>query len=259
MDTDVVLSIIAGLGLIVLVLVDSLVAQLRPSDTSDHRPFVKNSPKHASPAKIRPWLAVHQAHEYKDNWVSKKCFKLAEIVFQQSLKGTSKKSALTRRLAMAKTGQDMSLNRCLQGEPVFSEVPLKLIVQADQPEQHADQVTTERYQTMGRITAQQAQAADAAVGEKKGAEQTESIHDQQQQRLARRRPTGRRSQTGDPSHQLTWYPGTQQKHQSAGQGLAKPEGHGHPPSEQPRLRAHADRRQTARSAPPAAPNPTRTG
>ena len=38
MDSDVVLPIIAGLVLIMLVLADSVVVLLRPSDTPDRRP-----------------------------------------------------------------------------------------------------------------------------------------------------------------------------------------------------------------------------
>ena len=38
MDTEVVLPIVAGLGLVVLVLVGSVVVLLRPSDSPNRRP-----------------------------------------------------------------------------------------------------------------------------------------------------------------------------------------------------------------------------
>ena len=38
MDTEVILPIVAGLGLVVLVLVGSVVVLLRPSDTPNRRP-----------------------------------------------------------------------------------------------------------------------------------------------------------------------------------------------------------------------------
>lgn len=38
MDTEAVLPIVAGLGLVVLVLVGSVVVLLRPSDTPNRRP-----------------------------------------------------------------------------------------------------------------------------------------------------------------------------------------------------------------------------
>jgi hypothetical protein len=38
--------------------------------------------------------------------------------------GRLEKSALPRPLAKADAGQDMSLNRCFRGKPVFFEVPV---------------------------------------------------------------------------------------------------------------------------------------
>ena len=58
--------------------------------------------------------------------------------------------------------------------------------QGDQAKQQPAQVAAEGDQPVRWITAQQGQAADAAMGEEQGADQAEAIDNDQEQGLARR-------------------------------------------------------------------------